>query len=73
MSEVRSECVLWPWTQPDLKLQKHGNMSKPSSGLIFDHTVNPKIVLFTEKTLWCGSALAHTYNPRTQREEVGEQ
>ena len=28
---------------------------------IFDHTLNPKIVLVTGETcLWCGSVLAHT-------------
>lgn len=37
---------------------------------IFDHTVSPEIVLFTGKKknffqLWCGSALAHTFNPKT--------
>jgi hypothetical protein len=32
----------------------------------FDFTVNPEIVLVTEKggfSMWCGSALAHTFNP----------
>jgi hypothetical protein len=34
---------------------------------IFDHTVNPKTVLFTGKKcfyLWCGTALKYTFNLR---------